>query len=234
MYDPEKPLISVHIPKCAGSSFSELLKRWFGSGFRPHYHDEQTATPPQRYELYHHTPDRKRISGLCIHGHFNARRGNGVEQYYPLENQVITIIRDPWDLHVSNYFHVIRSHKQESPGANRNGKPHPIIDNRWSLDDYLIHQGKSCLIDFLPGGISLQNYHELLEEKFIFIGVTEQLDLSVKKLSALLNKPYIPPPIRNAGEKPDRPSPRQKQIFMQQNELECRIYEYVLESFNRQ
>ena len=51
-YDPQKPLFSYHIPKCAGTSFSEVLKAWFGRGFCQHYHDEIRNKPPRKHNLY--------------------------------------------------------------------------------------------------------------------------------------------------------------------------------------
>lgn len=51
-HDPRKPLFSIHIPKCAGSSFSEVLKGWFGSGYRRHYPNEKRNTPPRKHNLY--------------------------------------------------------------------------------------------------------------------------------------------------------------------------------------
>ena len=38
-YDPARLLVSVHVPKCAGTSFAELLRSWFGARLHLHYPD---------------------------------------------------------------------------------------------------------------------------------------------------------------------------------------------------
>jgi hypothetical protein len=96
-YITEKPLFSIHIPKTAGTSFQKILKCWFGDDLYLHYFDEKNNKMPEKYILK---------SGLCIHGHFNKKRGFGVFDYYPEADQFITIIRDPLELHLSNFFFV--------------------------------------------------------------------------------------------------------------------------------
>jgi len=50
-YNPKKPLISIHIPKCAGTSFTDVLKIWFKGGFLRHYHNEKTNTSPKKHKI---------------------------------------------------------------------------------------------------------------------------------------------------------------------------------------
>ena len=40
-YDPSKPLIYTHIPKCAGSSVVRLLRHWFGDQYHKLNQDER-------------------------------------------------------------------------------------------------------------------------------------------------------------------------------------------------
>ena len=40
-YGKERPLISIHIPKCAGTSFVGVLKEYFGKKLYRHYFDEK-------------------------------------------------------------------------------------------------------------------------------------------------------------------------------------------------
>jgi len=73
-YNPEKPIISLHIPKCAGTTFSDVLRLWFGNGFFENYHNEKLNVPPTKHILYDTTARKQFISGLCVHGHFNNKR----------------------------------------------------------------------------------------------------------------------------------------------------------------
>lgn len=136
-YNPKEPLISIHIPKCGGSSFSEVLKQWFKQNYLRHYHNEKTNTPPKKHKLEEGFFRKRWRYGLCIHGHFNNNRENGVRNYYPKVNQFITIMRNPFDLHLSNYFYVKREALSNGGGAFRSGKPHPIIANGWNLEQFL-------------------------------------------------------------------------------------------------
>ena len=152
-YDPKKPLISIHLPKCGGTSFAEILKRWFGKEYLEHYHDERRNKHPRRYNLYQDPYRQHFIPNLCIHGHFNNERGNGVERYYPEVDQYITIIRDPFELHLSAYFFRKRREKEHSGSVYWAGEPHPIIANNWNLEDYLRESKKSHLLSFFPSDI---------------------------------------------------------------------------------
>ena len=144
-YDPKKPLISIHIPKCAGSSFSAILKSWFGKGYLGHYHDEKQDIAPIRHNLKSRLFFREYKPGICIHGHFNHDRGNGTQDYYPEVDQFITILRDPFDLHLSNYFYVKSEAKYMGGGAYRSGKERPVIKKVLSVEEYLTRSKKSFI-----------------------------------------------------------------------------------------
>ena len=199
-YDPKKPLISIHIPKCAGSSFSDILKSWFGAGYLPHYHDEKNNIPPQRHNLQSKLFFRRFKPGICIHGHFNHERGNGVQDYYPEADQFITFLRDPFDLHLSNYFYVKREAKYLGKGAYRAGKERPVIKNILSLEEYLGRSKKSFIKAFLPPNITLDNYREILDEYFLYIGITENFQHSVNILADKLGFPRVTVSRKNVSQ----------------------------------
>ena len=94
VYDPESSLFSLHIPKCGGQSMRQLLETWYGNQFRIHYFQQFNAMPP-RHEL---------APGICVHGHFNHAKGFGIKAYYPEATQFITVLRDPMEMALSNYF----------------------------------------------------------------------------------------------------------------------------------
>src|SRR5262245_8731415 len=111
LYDPEKPLISLHIPKCGGTSFRAVLQHWFGPNLYRHCFYERLTKPPRKYDLE---------GGMCIHGHFNRKRQIGVSDYYPEVDQFITILRDPFEMTVSRYFYA------KGKGATRFRDGHPV------------------------------------------------------------------------------------------------------------
>lgn len=220
-YDPKKLLVSLHIPKCAGTSFSKVLQAWFEEHYFAHYHDEKQNLLPEKIA------NEDLIPGLCIHGHFNHPRGEGVEDYYPGAKQLITIIRDPFDLHVSTYFYVKKEAAAQGAGAFRSGKKHPIVLNNWTLSEYLEQSKKSYLCNFLPKDIALGNYREILMTRFLYIGITEKLQHSVNSLAMKLGFPRIEVPHANKADWEEEIPPGAREAFEANNKLEVLIYNFV-------
>jgi hypothetical protein len=225
-YDPNKPLISIHIPKSGGSSFRKVLKTWFKGKYLGHYHNEKKNKPPKKHNLYRGFLSKRLRPGLCIHGHFNNNRGNGIRDYYPEIDQLITIIRDPFDLHLSNYFYVRRL-QSEGMGAWRSGQRNQIIKNGWNLVEYLINVNKSYICNFLPFDITLENYQEVLETQFIYIGILEQLQKSVDILAQKLGFSGIVVPQVNVSEWTETIPNGAREEFEFNNPLEMSIYRYA-------
>lgn len=84
-------VVSVHIPKCAGTSFRHALRQIHGSGLWLNYGDDfrREAVPP---------------GTTCIHGHFAADAYDGIIP----GRKLITIVRHPVERVVSNYHHFLR------------------------------------------------------------------------------------------------------------------------------
>ncbi|MFC1778432.1 sulfotransferase family 2 domain-containing protein [Pseudomonadota bacterium] len=230
-YNPNKPLFSIHIPKCAGTSFSNILKAWFKKGYYRHSYNEKRNTPPQKHNLYKGFFTKTLRPKICIHGHFNNKRGTGVQDYYPEANQFITIFRDPFHLHVSTYFYVKQQEKTKSSGAYRFGKPHPIIANNWNLEDYLNVKPKSYICNFLPPSITLDNYRHILKEQFLFIGIAEELQRSVDALSRILQFESKLVPMVNVSNWKEQVPDGIRETFVDNNPLEMAIYAYAKETF---
>ncbi len=230
-YDPQQPLISIHIPKCAGTSFSNILQSWFGEGFCRHYFNEMKNELPVKQKLYSGFFFRKPRQGLCIHGHFNNDRGMGVLDYYPDSDQLITIIRNPWEVHLSNYFYVKRN--IQNGKAYRDGKKIGI-DSLGGLEDYLKENTRSYICKFLPSNITLDNYKDILEEKFVFTGIAENLQGSVNLLANKLGFSAKEVPTLNESERDENLPDGALEKFMQDNRLEMAIYDHVKNTFGKQ
>jgi hypothetical protein len=90
-------LISVHIPKCAGTSFRHILQGLYDDRLWLNYgaafvrgHARAGLVPP---------------GTECIHGHFFA---DTFDDLFP-DRQLITWLRHPVERVVSNYHHFLRS-----------------------------------------------------------------------------------------------------------------------------
>jgi hypothetical protein len=216
-YDPQQPLLSLHVPKCAGQSFRGLLQRWYGGNFFIHYFQQHDALPP-RHEWK---------PGTCIHGHFQRQKGMGVEDYYPQAGQFITVLRDPLEIAISNYFfwkRVARK-RQMKRGTILSGGEHDYRD----IDDFFRKRPHSHILNFLPGPMTRDNFREILESRFVWIGLVENLDESVPALAERLGFRKTAIERVNASSRDEEVSVEVSEEFLHNNPLEFEIFRYVRE-----
>lgn len=84
---------------------------------------------------------------------------------------------------------------------------------------------------FLPTGLTIDNFRRLLDERFVYIGIAEDLPTSLSRLGAFLDFP--PPRIPHAN-----PSPRDevvpagaRQRFIEKHPLEYAIYDLARQTY---
>jgi len=212
-YNPKDPLIAIHVPKTGGTSIRGLFSEWFGSGFLTHYKINNTL--PRKHDLS--IMQDSNIS-IAIYGHFNQLRNFGIPQYYPEVNQFVTIMRDPFERAVSRYFHNRLHGKCEREIEDA------LIDSNPEL---------SALCHF-PQTITLENYKQVIESRFIEIGIMERMEESLRRISRKLGKDYKPLSVQhlNISER-NCPIPYGLRTEWEQiNLLECLAYNYILDKYN--
>lgn len=180
-YNPGLALISIHIPKCGGTSVASALTAWFGAGFHPHYMDEARCQPPTRWPLG---------PGMCIHGHFNARRGFGIRDYYPQADQLITFLRDPLETHLSLYFYL----KQYRDSYRRDGQHYDITAEFPDAGAFISgiardagHWLALSMLDYLSLDPTRDPVDQLMG-RFLHVGITEDATASLRLLAHKLGK----------------------------------------------
>jgi hypothetical protein len=218
-YNPRQTLISLHIPKCAGQSLRTVLSNWFGDKFHTHYYQKRNDLPLRL------TPE----PGMCIHGHFNRSKGFGAMEYYPDIKQYITVIRDPLELLISNYFFwkTKARARQIRLGSLRPGSEHDYRD----IEDFAQKRPKSVFQDFMPFELTLDDYRRLLETHFIWIGMVEKLQFSVDRLADSLGFNRVQIPKLNVSKRDEYLSEASKEIFMSNNRLEFEIFTYIKSTY---
>lgn len=219
-YEPSQPVVFQHIPKCAGTSVKKVFTEWFGEHLYSHYYDNCRNSAPERVDLAAAQAKAAATGGsVCLFGHFNAARGLGYRDYYPELNQILTIIRDPFEHHVSDYFYAKK--------LMARGKVHlplvkVILEEGLQIEDYVSHYS-SYLPNFLPDDLDEGNYRERLREEYLFIGLTERLDESIRAIGRILGKPSRRVEKKNVSPR-DRDVSELRKVFEQKNPFVVELY----------
>lgn len=221
-YNRKEPLIVIHIPKAAGTSAMKVFESWYRKGFMMHYYDEHTGEMPVKKDLF------KMHTWFCpvlLHGHFNKARGFGVEDYYPEVRQFITILRDPFELTLSRFFF---TRKTASTWK------HPERVPRKELEDFLLTE-KPNMLNHFPREVTFDNYRDIIEEFFVFIGITEKLDETMCRIASSLGKKYQSGMLGhyNATERDEAIPDGLRDAFEEKNPLEFEVYRYAVEEFEK-
>lgn len=182
-------LVSVHLPKAAGTSIRRLLESWYGTEAVLVDTIDDPADPCGRFTLdpvgfRRQTESVELPPGIeVVHGHFHASKYRK-----HLDAKWITFLREPVDNLISIYFFW----KKLSPG-------HAL--HRYFLDAGLdISQAAQ-----LPTFRRLMTGHYFRDvdmRQFVFIGANEQLESECTRLAHLLGKPNLTPPRLNINTYP--------------------------------
>ena len=165
---------------------------------------------------------------LCVHGHFEPGVDTvGVFDYYPDSKQFITLYRDPLELQLSFYSY---QRKLIKDGALFwNGEK--ITDDSYlgkDVDEHLeLKSQYDWLRRFIPWEIDMDNYKKIIEDNFIHIGITEDLQQSINIFADKLNKKAIQVPMENATSRKEKPSESSIRKFKEKHQLEYAFYEYA-------
>jgi Sulfotransferase family. len=222
-YDPQKPLFFLHLPKTGGTSVREIFKTWYKDNLLLHYYNEASAQMPQRYSLGFE--ENTVTSPVAIYGHFNRVRGFGIDQYYPNACQFITILRDPYERALSTYFYLRRRRQHFRDKSRIPGE---------DLREYLLKTNASIINQF-PSGLSLSNYKEFIESRFIEVGLLECLDVSMQRIARKLNFNYSPDSVQllNATPRPlsQRIPDELKSEYIKRKPIDYAIYGYIASKY---
>jgi hypothetical protein len=223
-YNPNEPLFSLHIPKCGGQSFRRVLRGWFGKNLYFHYFDEKQNKYPEKHNLKEADGKTWRPN-TCVHGHFNASRGSGAYDYYPEASQFITIMRDPFELHVSHYFYIKRL------GDDAYDKGKSIKHSPSARVGEFLKKSRSYMLKSFPFELTMENFERLLHDHFVYIGIMEDLQTSVDILARELNVPSREVEELNASERSEEAPADAREEFVARHPLEYAVYNFALNHY---
>lgn len=221
-YDPNLPLIFIHIPKTAGTSVREIFEGWFGSGLYRHYFDEEADKLPAKHDLpLLHSIERP----VVVYGHFNSLRGFGVEDYYPEVRQFITILRDPFEKVISSYYYI-----RKFGGEWKDQSRVPKSDIR----EYLLKTPPNTLNHF-PRKVTKDNYRALIDEFFIEVGVMEYLVPSMQRIAKEISREFDSRLLQHQNVTVrDQPNPKDlRDEYVERYPLEFEVFEYALSRYKK-
>lgn len=232
-------LIFLHIPKTAGSTFHMILNARYKKKAIRNVFGSRYSEPEIKAFIEESAGDKQAIKLLKGHMPF------GLHTYLPQRAKYISILRDPVERVISQYYYIKK---------NVNNPLHEQVE-----------QGGMSLTEFVESGISigmnngqcrfingdideygfndcddvlLQKVKQHLVEHFIWIGLTERFDESVLLLSKILNWPSPPYYIRENVSKirktTNEISDASIDTIKHYNRLDIALYEYANQWLNEE
>ena len=208
-------IISIHVPKTAGSSFLEMLSK-------AKYQIKKETTYPLFTRCEENNSNKNILldigSSALIHGHFTFFQLKQLDLLK--KNDLVSWVRDPVERVVSHYYYWKENYEVTT-------KLHPvqkmIVENNLSICDF-------AEIDCMR---NVQNYF-LGEnvEKYRFLGVFEEFEISIKKFDRIFhtslsqNMIYI-----NKTKNKLMISLKEKQHISKLNQLDETLYKNVLKEY---
>lgn len=169
--------------------------------------------------------------GICIHGHFNARRNFGIMHYYSDARQFITFLRDPFDILVSRYYYV--KMREKAGISYRDGKPTALPDDVNHFLEQEIHNPDYTpnILDFFPANLTKHHFKDIIKSRFIFIGFMDLYQESLDRLADLLGFPRMTAPFMNKSERFGEVDPALRKTFIIEHPFEYEVYTYARQLF---
>lgn len=169
-----KMIISVHTPKCGGTSFKKILSYSFKSNLILDYHDK-----PMNKTFIKRTEDAENFKNsfnaenynkkTCIHGHFLPYKYSNL---LGKPNVLfVTWLRDPIERLASNYYFWKRN-AQKNNQQNFGDFRKKVLEEQWSFEEFCFSEERR--------NIYSNYFWKFHIDNFDFIGISECFDTELK------------------------------------------------------
>ena len=207
-------LISLHLPKTAGTSFGDSLRLHYGERLLEDY-DDRPLNRSRLSRRAHAVRLAARSSGAvrralgpvdCIHGHFLPLK------YRPLQRDAsvrfVTWLRDPLERLASHYHYWMREFDEQQAGALHR----QVVEEQWSFERFCLSpQLRNCYSEFLWG---------FAPSRFDFIGITERYSEDMARFGRDVLGESLPTQSSNVN--PDAP----RRSYFEDEALRRRVADY--------
>jgi hypothetical protein len=177
-------LISVHLPKTAGSSFRASLETYYGDTLVLDYSDHPINQSPLARKLVSLKASfqlayRYRDTGVaCTHGHFLPIKYRWIRT--PARKKYVVWLRDPIERLASHYYYWTRDYNPETAGNLRRR----MVEENWTLEKFCFSsEMQNIYTKFLwgfPVGL------------FDFIGITENYESDLNYFAEKILESELP------------------------------------------
>lgn len=214
-------IVSVHIPKTAGTSFGAGLEQMFGARLLLDYADRPLSSAPR--DVNEREQSRERICRDpfsyirdydAVHGHFCASK------YFPLREQAqfAFFFRDPVARTVSHYY----QWQRDLTAPNELAKS--IRSGKLTLEQFSAVPEMRHLYRIFLDGLDI--------ERLAFVGLTEAYDRSIELFNTIFGV-ELPSQKLNIGSLPnDKPSRTTSNAIAASQEENAKIYETARRRFD--
>lgn len=213
-------IISLHIPKTAGTSFRNILKSVYGDDQVVRFDINVKGVIRLNEVIY----DKKELPGVkVIHGHF-AYESLIANFKLPEQYKIITWVRDPVKRVISNYYYLESRLKELLDEEQKNLN--------------ILSKLQRTLIEYARADINRNRQTKFLAgrplDKFDFVGIQEYFDIEVMRLSKVLNWKNIPEVLHH-NKTPIRESSHSDEVLNEIRELnmeDVNLYNQALQIRN--
>ena len=239
------PAIFVHIPKTGGSTLRDIVRRQYGGidhvlGLRAFTQEDLRMRLMEELEAWNASSAESTNELRAVSGHFIF----GAHRYLPDTFQYITVLREPIDRVISDFYYVRRTPTHDLYD--------PVVTKNYTLEDYVTSgvtiYARNLQTRMLAGkgrDVSIDESSEQMLDQairnaknyFSVIGLTDQFDESLILMQRRLGWTLPLYMTRNRTKK--RPKRNEvtastRAVIQRYNALDVALYEYALQRLGEQ